>query len=468
LIDSIHYPGALSDSNRLAEQLQTTGLGPEASLAKARLLARAAAAIPGGPAVDDLHAFFVPGRIEVLGKHTDYAGGSTMVVAAERGIALVVRPRDDRRIVVRDAGAPMGTGSERGREVPVPLVELALDPGLVPQVGHWSNYPATVARRIARNFPEARRGAEIAFASDLPRAAGMSSSSALIVAMFLALAEANRLDATAACQAHLRDPLDLAGYLATIENGQSFGPLAGDRGVGTFGGSEDHTAILCARPGQVSQYAYCPVRFQRAIPLPAGYTFAIGSSGVVAEKTGQAMEQYNAASRLARELAELWRAQTGRDEPHLGAILAGSPRADWQLETIVNGLPTVRAQSLLRRLKHFVRENQEILPAAGDALIAGDLEGFGRLVAQSQQAAEHLLGNQVPETSFLATAAREAGAVAASAFGAGFGGGVWALVAQPQAEAFLTAWSDAYRARFPDRAAAFFLTQAGPAAFRVG
>ena len=62
-------------------------------------------------------------------------------------------------------------------------------------------------------------------------------------------------------------PESLAGYLGTVENGQSFGSLSGDRGVGTFGGSEDHTAILCCMPHQFSQYSFCPVEFRRRVSL---------------------------------------------------------------------------------------------------------------------------------------------------------------------------------------------------------
>ena len=85
---------------------------------------------------------FVPGRIEVLGKHTDYAGGRTMVAAAERGFCMVALPRDDRQMIVIDAR----TGE---------TVRFQIDPELTPQAGSWSNYPMTVARRVARNFPGA-------------------------------------------------------------------------------------------------------------------------------------------------------------------------------------------------------------------------------------------------------------------------------------------------------------------------
>ena len=201
----------------------------------------------------------------------------------------------------------------------------------------------------------------------------MSSSSALMVGVFLALAEVNQLAARDEYWHNIGSKTDLAGYLGTIENGQSFGTLAGDRGVGTFGGSEDHTAILCAEPNHISQYAFCPVEFEKMIPMPPGYLFAIAASGVAAEKTGAASEKYNAASRLASTLVELWRRETGRDDPHLAAALGSSPDAAERLEAIVKAadeadLGGFDRTALLTRLEHFMVESGEIIPAAGDAL----------------------------------------------------------------------------------------------------
>ena len=128
------------------------------------------------------------------------------------------------------------------------------------------------------------------------------------------------------------------------------------------------------------------------------------------------------------------------------------------------------AADLLTRLEHFACENGEIVGPAGDALARGDLEVFGQLVDRSQTLTHELLQNQVPQTVALAAQARAAGAAAASAFGAGFGGSVWALVAMGDAERFLAAWRAAYAKAFSDEAtrAEFFLTQAGPAAFALG
>ncbi|NQT17069.1 MAG: galactokinase, partial [Planctomycetes bacterium] len=91
-------------------------------------MARTVEPAPAG----QFRAVFVPGRIEVLGKHTDYAGGRTMVVAVEQGFSLVASAREDRRVSVTDAAR-------------ADTVAFELDPALVPPVGHWSNYPMTVA-----------------------------------------------------------------------------------------------------------------------------------------------------------------------------------------------------------------------------------------------------------------------------------------------------------------------------------
>ena len=82
--------------------------------------------------------------------------------------------------------------------------------------------------------------------------------------------------------------------------------------------------------------------------------------------------------------------------------------------------------------------------------------------------AETHLGNQVPETVTLQRSARELGAVAASAFGAGFGGAVWALVPESEADEFLTRWATLYQKkhRRASREAVFFLSRAGPHAYQ--
>jgi galactokinase len=397
-----------------------------------------------------LHAF-IPGRIEVLGKHTDYCGGRSLVAAVERGFCVIADPRPDPHFRIIAAA----TGES---------VEFPFAADVEPRPAHWSNYLMTAARRIARNFPGPLKGANIAFASDLPPAAGLSSSSALITAMTLLLIRINSLDSRPEYQSEIHSQWDLCGYLGTVENGQSFGQLTGDKGVGTFGGSQDHTAILCSRPNQLSQIAFNPVRLERQIPFPENHCFAIASSGVLAEKTGSAMHSYNNASLLVRRAMDLWRQKTARPDITLADAIRSSPDAFDRLIDILK--QDQNAPALIDRVTQFRQESEQVIPAAADALLKNDLPQFGQQVDQSQHLTETLLKNQVPETIHLAHSARQLGALAASAFGAGFGGSVWALIPTPDAADFLDKWRADYRRHHPEPAqrSIFFLTLPGPGA----
>jgi len=436
------------------QRLFSLGMSAGQASAKARLFTRAALQLREKEVPNDaLRYWFVPGRIEILGKHTDYAGGRSLVCALERGFCVAASARHDDIVRITDVG-------RRDR------VEFSLSSEPVPRVGNWSNYPMTVACRVAQNFPGALRGADIAFISDLPSAAGLSSSSALIIAIFSVLAWANKLDQREEYWSNIHSLEDLAGYLGTIENGQSFGSLVGNKGVGTFGGSQDHTAILCSRPGEVSEYSFCPVRHERSITFPIGYSLVIGVSGVAANKTGEALEKYNRVSRLTAEALAIWHASTGRTDATLMAAASSSEDAPDRMR---NALRESRSsnftpEDLFDRFEQLFVECTEIIPGVAEALTGRNIDRIGELIDRSQDGAERFLGNQVAETIALARGARKLGAVAASAFGAGFGGSVWSLVKADRAVSFKSEWAQQYWSRFPERAkrAEFFCTRAGP------
>jgi galactokinase len=403
-------------------------------------------------------SLWVPGRIELLGKHTDYAGGRSLLCVVDRGISLEARPRADRVVRITDTASGE-------------VVTTALDASSSLPEGHWAIYPATVARRIARNFPGPLIGADLTFFSTLPQAAGMSSSSALVVAVFLALSAVNDLAERQEYVRNVRTIEDLAGYLGSIENGFDFGDLRGDVGVGTLSGCEDQTAMLCSRADALVQYAFCPVRFERVVPLPAGSSFVIAVSGVRAEKTAGALAKYNRISRAARAAAEAWRRGAASDDATLGAALASGAHAAARIRQVLAHAEAdgFSPTELTTRFEQFAEESEFLVPGAAAALARGDLAGLGSLVDASQRGAESMLGNQIPETIALARSARELGAVAASAFGAGFGGSVWALTMEGESAAFLEFWRARYLKDYPmhSGSADFFITRAGSPARRL-
>jgi len=451
-------------SDDVVARLRAAGLGTDEAARKADMFAAARAALEslpdgGASGSSPARSFWVPGRIEFLGKHTDYAGGRSLLCTVERGICLVARPRRDSRVRIRAVAL-------------CDMLETAFDAIETDSSGHWGTYPTTVMRRLARNFGgEALVGADIAFVSDLPIAAGMSSSSALVVAVFLALSAVNDLPARGSYRRAIQTDEDLAGYAGCMEGGMDFKELAGDRGVGTLSGSEDQTAMFCARPGSLVQYAFCPVRFERAIPLPDDYTFAVASSGVVAQKTAQAMPRYNALARKAHAIADVWRAAHGGAATTIGEILSEQPAAATEIPSLlsVSRHDEFGAAELIERFEQFYHESAVLIPAAGDRLARGDLTAVGALVDRSVSIGARLLGNQIPETLGLSRMARELGAAAASPFGAGWGGSVWALVGAPESAAFLASWQSQYAAAFPERAghSEFFVTKAGAPAMQL-
>ena len=409
-----------------------------------------------GDTLRTVSCFFVPGRIEVLGKHTDYAGGRSLLAATNRGFVIAAAARTDGRVSVVDAAS--GTRMEADVH--------GSARGAVPQ---WAAYPLTVLRRCARNFPTATLGADIVFESDLPQAAGLSSSSALVVGMFLALDAVRGMSRTPAYQSAIDGREDLAGYLGAVENGMSFRSLEGDQGVGAMGGSEDHTAILCARPGRLVQYRYAPVTFEADVLVPERWTFVVGSSGVRAEKAGAVMEQYNRLSAATQRLVQLWRTAGAGDEPTLGAVVAADADASLRLREIVRRHAPEEEDELLTRLAQFVAESEDIVPGACATLGRNDITGFSSFVRRSQEYAENALSNQIPETVQLAQSAYAIGAAAASAFGGGFGGSVWALVREADADEFLESWRALYLEHFPQHqdTAQFFITPASAPAVRL-
>ncbi len=381
--------------------------------------------------------YVVPGRVELVGKHVDYAGGRSLTCAVDR--ALRVEAEATNKPVLQ-----VDAGPERG------VAAIPLDRTAAPTAASWSVYVAAVARRIARDFPHFRCGVEVRISGNLPEGAGLSSSSALIVALGTALADANDAKNDELWRREIPDALARAEYFAAIETGAPYREFAGEEGVGVRGGAQDPIAIVCGEAGAMSEFSYLPPRLRRRVPWPSEYVLAIGVSGVHAVKTGNAQQQYNQASEAMRALVRRWNAETGRRDETVAAALESGPDAVDRLRHIARS--DASAEYLLPRLEQFREETETIVPGVGDALRVRDWDALGRLVDRSFALATRALRNQVPETGFLVRSARDRGAIAASAFGAGFGGAVWAMVLEERSERFIQEWRADYEGAFPSRA----------------
>lgn len=372
----------------------------------------------------------VPGRVELLGKHTDYAGGRSLLVAVDRGITVVAAPGGDGLLAETDVSADR--------------VQLTAGKLLDRPVGHWGHYLQAVVDRLTTNFGKLI-GCRLRITSTLPPASGMSSSSALVVCVARALARLNELDSSPLWMETISSPIDLAEYLACMENGQTFRSLAGDGGVGTFGGSQDHTAMLCCTPWTASQFSFAPIRRERDVAMDHSVKLVVAVSGVSAQKTGAARTSYNRAAEATRTLLEM---ANGAGVPAHATLaeVVSDPEAFSRLRRQVDD------PYLAARLEQFAVESEQLVPSATEALARSDLRMFGDVVDESMALAVSHLGNQVPETIDLASSARQLGARAASAFGAGFGGSVWALVDADESASFAEDWLARHIATHPHTA----------------
>jgi len=477
----------------LSQRAVASGMTVESAAEKRGMFASAARRlIDEGVAVDTAAtAIWVPGRIEIAGKHTDYAGGRSLLAATSKGFTVVSTNREDDICRIFTC---FGLSRERRS------VELRISKDLMPEQGHWSAYPATAIRRLARNF-DITKGVDIALECDLPEASGMSTSSAVICYMWMVLAERNCIRDMPRFKENLPTEEELYSYLGFIENGQNCGDvLVGDKGVGTFGGSEDHTAIMSCQPCKMNMFSYCPTKHEGSFDFPADATFVIAVSGALAEKTGGAMESYNNAAFLARDAAAAWCESTDTPvagptfvagRPNLAEIIrhvraaSGGDSAEVRKaigETIArtddgvshgplahDPLVRYRAGALRERFEQFFDESEELVTAIANALATGDYEQLSVRSAESHRQTVEVLRNTVPATAWLPDEARRLGALGASAFGAGFGGSCWAIVRKDSAEDFSEKWRLAYHAKFPEWAdkSVFFSMLPGPGAFAM-
>ncbi len=387
-------------------------------------------------------SWFVPGRIEVFGKHVDYGGGRSLLAAIDRGFHIVARPRTDRRVHLLDA---------RSRQT----FSGVLDPDLEQRPATWSAYPVTVLRRLARDFPDAAIGMDAVIVSTLPSAAGLSSSSALVIATLLPLVSFNRLDRNPLWREHCGSNEKLADYAGATENGRALGPFPADFGVGTHGGSQDHAAILCCTAGHLARIRFRPTRVEQQVPFPDDWCFVIASCGIPAPKGGAVQNRYNALAHEASALIEAW-----GDERITSLLeILRQPDGEANLIRVLAGRPD--GDRLSSRLAQFREETTELIPDAAAALERGDADGFGAAVRRSHALGDAVLANQIDATRFLARLADELGAFGASGFGAGFGGSVYAVVDRDRGDLLRDSWQSRYQQEFPGPAerAEFFVAR---------
>ena len=376
--------------------------------------------------------WFAPGRVNLIGEHTDYNEGWVLPFALDRGVLAAAAGRADGLLAARSRQAPgvapametgtaagTGTGSTAGAKASSaagtreggtgasPTVAAAfpvttLAPG---EVTGWTAYPAGVAWALrAAGVPVG--GASLAIDADLPQGAGLSSSAALECATALALAE---LAGTGLPRAHL------AALARQAEN----------EFVGVPSGIMDQSAALLCEAGHVLLLD-CRTGETTAVPFdPAAAGLGLL---VIDTRARHALTGGEYASR---------RAECEAAARSLGvAALRDVPAADDALAALTEPL-------LRRRARHVITENSRVHEVVR-LLRAGAVSRIGALLTASHVSLRDDFEVSWPEADAAVEAALAAGALGARMVGGGFGGSVIALVPQANQGAVRGAVQDAF------------------------
>ena len=341
-----------------------------------------------------------PGRVNLIGEHTDYNGGYVLPMAIDRAIRIALRPTGGAVVdlVSRDFD---------GR-VAFDLGALAFDRNC-----HWANYPQGVAW-VLQDAGHELSGFQGVVAGDVPIGAGLSSSAAFEVAAALAFAHASGLAIA---------PAELARLCQRAEN-EFVGVRCGimDQFV-SLHAQEDHAIFLD-----------CTTLEHEVVPLDSS------RAQVVVADTGVhhslAASEYNRRRAECEEAFDLLREDLPDAETYRDISVE-------QFAALADKLPEV----IRRRARHVIHENQRVLDSMA-ALREGDLGAFGALMNASHESLRDDYEVSCEELDIMVALALEADGVFGSRMtGGGFGGCTVALVANDAVPAFCDALSARYKER---------------------
>ena len=374
--------------------------------------------------------FRSPGRVNLIGEHTDYSELPVLPVAIQRATYVAVAPEASDGLVARSLQLD---GEAR----------LGWDDPQAQATASWHRYLAGVMLQLR---PLARgRGARLVIHGDLPFSGGLSSSSSLTMGLLGALNQAWGLGLSR------RELVDQA--------------IVAERHVGVESGGMDQTVIGLAQAGSALRIDFAP-RGQQPVPLPRELRLVVAYSGTEAPKGGAIKRAYNervVGCRLAAALLAARRGvEPGGEQPPLLGQVATLPGIEDDLQQLPHETSAARVADrsgypveqlvrltagdfgggdvvLVRPVARHVLGEARRVGQAQQALLQGDLPGLGRLLNRSHQSLAGDFRCSTDGLDRLCEAMRGAGALGARLTGAGFGGHAIAATDENSLEPVLAA-----------------------------
>jgi galactokinase len=348
-----------------------------------------------------------PGRVNLIGEHTDYNEGFVFPAAIDREVVVSLRRRNDRKVRLYSENFGQHSAFELDAFERVPAG---------PDAPTWSNYVRGVVR-ILLDAGHAVRGFDAAIGGNVPEGAGLSSSAAFEVAMLTALNAAFELGLP---------PKELALLAQRAEN-QYVGVACGimDQFISAMG-ERDHALLIDCRTLET-----------RSVPLrlaERGVAIAILDSGV---RRGLVDSKFNARREECETAVRHLKRLLGRE---IRALRDVSPI---EFNAVARDLP----DDIRARARHVISENERVIRGV-DALEEGNLAVFGKLMNQSHQSLRDDFNVSIPQLDLLASLAQKTpGVLGARMTGAGFGGCTVNLVEVKALAAFRDTVLKGYRER---------------------
>ena len=350
--------------------------------------------------VKDQHLFFSPGRVNLIGEHTDYNGGHVFPCALSFGTYGIISKRNDRKVRLYSMNF-----EDLG------VIEFSLDYMVYDKSHDWANYPKAVIKTFENHGYRTEHGFDILFYGNIPNGAGLSSSASLEVLMAVIINDLNNFDL---------DMISMVKMCQEAEN-KFIGVNCGIMDQFSIGMGTEGCAILL--DCNTLEYRYSKINMD-------GYKIVIGNTN---KKRGLADSKYNERrSECESALAQI---QTVKNINSLGEL------TEEEFEEVKNVItdPIVR-----KRAKHAVYENQRTLKAV-KALENNDLLLFGKLMSESHISLRDDYEVTGKELDTLVSLAWEMpGVIGARMTGAGFGGCTVSIVKEENVQYFIDTITEKY------------------------
>ncbi len=343
--------------------------------------------------------YSAPGRVNLIGEHTDYAGGFVMPAAIDFATVAAISPRTDGAVSIHSANFDE-------------TVEHQLDAIPAKGSGHWSDYPLGVLQMLRAQGTEVP-AFSLSLYGDVPIGAGLSSSASIEVATLAAL--------LAAAQTTMPKP-EMAKLAQKAENNY----------VGANTGIMDQFIACCGKRDH-ALLLDCRSLASKLAPIPPTINLVICNTMV---KHSHAGGEYNTRRAEVEQATAILRSH----RPEIQLLRDATPQdlEQWGREMPLN---------VLKRARHIITDSLRA-EAAAAALERGDLKELGKLMAEAHASYRDDFEASCPEADLMVELAnKQPGLVGARLTGGGFGGCTVNLVEQEHVPAFVTAVASAYQVK---------------------